>query len=302
MIKIDLPIEQPNATTTLQSDIALLLNEVRSQISRSAKTEFSENTWGKLKTILWNAQGKKCCFCEKKVASIGEGDVEHYRPKRDAKCIDNKSVKLKNGYWWLAYEWKNFLFVCRTCNNQKSNRFPLIAESHRTAVNSEEAINTLGDLGKELPLLINPRFEDPAQYFSYDIGAAHSGRVYITQAGNSPSADKSVGSIEITDLNRNYRVNSKALKDTLLEDRSLIFLAVQKAVGELKSLERALSETTKNATKYPAETISVVLNDLNQSIAAQETIVSSFTRTSSEFAGMCRYYVTSEGYSRLIEN
>jgi uncharacterized protein (TIGR02646 family) len=301
MIKISLPIEHPQASFTLAKEIAKLVAEVKKQVLKPSKTDFSDAFWGKLKNILWRAQGRKCCFCEKKV-SLGEGDVEHYRPKRDAKCIDNKNIVLKNGYWWLAYEWKNFLFVCRTCNVQKSNRFPLIDEARRAAINSEDALDDTGKLGSESPSLINPRFEDPENYFSYDLREAHSGKVYINQAGGSPNASISAASILIPDLNRTQRVNSRELKDTVLEERSLIFIALQKSLNELKKTEGLLQDATNNYARDPKDFLHNTIIKVEELLTAQKALVSAYTKFSSPFAGMCRYYLKGEGYQALIEH
>jgi uncharacterized protein (TIGR02646 family) len=54
---------------------------------------------------------EKCAFCEAKTKSGAHYDTEHFRPK---------SV-----YYWLAYEWSNFLLSCQRCNREyKLGRFP----------------------------------------------------------------------------------------------------------------------------------------------------------------------------------
>lgn len=47
---------------------------------------------------LWEAQGKKCCYCKKELYERPYNDTEHYRPK--------------GHYWWLAWTWENLLFAC----------------------------------------------------------------------------------------------------------------------------------------------------------------------------------------------
>ena len=116
MIKINLAIDHPNyigstKQAQLAAETARLNDLIRQQIAEGKKVEFKEVFWGKIKQGIWEVQGKKCCYCERIITSLGEGDVEHYWPKRDAKCIDNRTVLLERGYWWLAYEWKK-LHIC----------------------------------------------------------------------------------------------------------------------------------------------------------------------------------------------
>ena len=38
-------------------------------------------------------------------------DVEHFRPKKEAKALDANS---RDGYWWLAFDYMNFrVWQCR---------------------------------------------------------------------------------------------------------------------------------------------------------------------------------------------
>ena len=68
-----------------------------------------------VKKMLKRAQHNKCCFCEKN--QVDEyGAVEHFRPKSGYKIDKNQKKLTKPGYYWLAYEWTNLLFVCAACN------------------------------------------------------------------------------------------------------------------------------------------------------------------------------------------
>lgn len=98
-----------------------------------------------VKERLWLDQHKKCAYCERR-RDIGEGDVEHYRPKAT--------------YYWLAYEWTNLLYSCKTCNvSYKRSYFPLIDESKRS-IESKDCSN-------EEPALINPYYENPADFLQF---------------------------------------------------------------------------------------------------------------------------------------
>ncbi len=97
--------------------------------------------WKKYKRHFMKAQFEgKCAYCDVPVLSGQPGDVEHYRPKTQiavyAKRGNRDDVKGKPergkpqivhqpGYWWLAYDWDNWLFACGGCNRTwKIDQFP----------------------------------------------------------------------------------------------------------------------------------------------------------------------------------
>lgn len=104
--------------------------------------ELKDSIWGDLKHwLLENVFNGKCAYCETHIGmSRAPGHAEHFRPKGGIKNIDPKSSKLvkaktKNrdgteiihpGYFWLAYNWKNLVPSCHSCNTGqgKNNQFP----------------------------------------------------------------------------------------------------------------------------------------------------------------------------------
>ncbi|MNT06512.1 hypothetical protein D3C72_1411790 [compost metagenome] len=59
------------------------------------------------------------------------------------------------GYYWLAYDWDNFLFSCAICNQRhKKNIFPLINPGSR-------AKNHHSSIKFEKPFFIDPSKENP---------------------------------------------------------------------------------------------------------------------------------------------
>lgn len=111
---------------------------------------------GKVKLRLWEHHKHKCCFCERKRDLKRESDVEHFRPKASVNAESHP------GYWWLAYEWDNLLFSCKSCNEEyKKTYFPLLPGGIR-------ALKEGDDLEKEKPVIINPVEENPEDYIGYE--------------------------------------------------------------------------------------------------------------------------------------
>lgn len=106
---------------------------------------------------LWIHQNYKCCYCESIRGLKRESDLEHYRPK--AKVEDDDE---HYGYWWLAYEWENYLYSCKPCNEDyKKSKFPLRVSGIR-ARRKEDL------LGNENPILLNPFDDNPEDFISFE--------------------------------------------------------------------------------------------------------------------------------------
>ncbi len=121
-----------------------------------SKFEFDSDIYGhtNIKNSLIKSQFGKCAFCENNVISVAYGDVEHFRPKKGYMQNTKDSLHYA-GYYWLAYDWKNFLFSCAICNQrEKKNLFPLI-DPHKRAKNH------LSDIRFEKPYFIDPSQENP---------------------------------------------------------------------------------------------------------------------------------------------
>jgi uncharacterized protein (TIGR02646 family) len=84
----------------------------------------------------------KCCYCETYVPKpFAYSHVEHWRPKGGSRQ-GRDAVRIRPGYYWLAYDWDNLLLSCAPCNSNKSDLFPLEnpaarARNHRMRIEDE---------------------------------------------------------------------------------------------------------------------------------------------------------------------
>src|SRR5262249_40624656 len=89
----------------------------------------------------------KCAYCESPGRTTGHAGIGQFRPK--------------SLYWWLTYDWRNLLIACQVCNRQyKRDRFPLATGSPRAAGPND-------DLSAEIPLLLDPCFDDPMEHLLF---------------------------------------------------------------------------------------------------------------------------------------
>ncbi len=141
----------------------------------------SHDVWGRdaVKPYFFGVQHHKCAYCEMKLSSYG--DVEHFRPKnaiyklktrggqRGANTSKERTYWMDGekpgtwdtGYWWLAYDWDNYLVACEICNQQyKSSLFP-VHGGHRRRPQK-------GDETRKKPYILDPYgSEDPAEHLRF---------------------------------------------------------------------------------------------------------------------------------------
>ena len=121
----------------------------------------------------------KCAYCESSILVDQNGDIEHWRPKKQVRDEDGEIVMIQlncgpkiqhPGYYWLAYDWRNLLFSCIKCNrlsgNQKSK--DAYGKGEKFPVKSFRATKP-GEESKEEPLLINPAVDDPNDHLQIDL-------------------------------------------------------------------------------------------------------------------------------------
>ena len=136
--------------------------------------------------VIWKMHNGRCCYCERYRDETRESDVEHFRPKTAV----SGTPTLKPGYWWLAYEWSNLLFACKTCNQKfKGTKFPITGKRARKKSDS---------LAKESPLLIDAVKENPEDFLDYDFTRPKM----IVPHGKSPNLHRGNKTIEICGLDR----------------------------------------------------------------------------------------------------
>lgn len=117
----------------------------------------------------------KCAYCECSISPGFDWDVDHFRPKGSVSDTDSPDHP---GYYWLTYKWENLFPSCTHCNQKRKDRptwgesgtlpakgkadqFPLASEATR-------AMSPRDDIDREHTLLIDPTYDDPAWYLSFD--------------------------------------------------------------------------------------------------------------------------------------
>lgn len=91
-----------------------------------------------------------------------EWETDHFRPKQRSKDENGKEI-LKDGYWWLAYHWRNFRLSGTLVNKRRKDRFvkgsPAYGKSDFFPLDlSQGQVAQPGDLEChcERPMLLDP--------------------------------------------------------------------------------------------------------------------------------------------------
>ncbi|MFY9853140.1 MAG: hypothetical protein WAK26_04590, partial [Terracidiphilus sp.] len=88
---------------------------------RNDLIDANSDHWGELKPWLEALSHGKCWFSETR-DEFSHYDVEHFRPK---KLVRDTLGSVRDGYWWLAFDYTNYRLCGNVGNRKKGNCFPL---------------------------------------------------------------------------------------------------------------------------------------------------------------------------------
>lgn len=150
---IDLDGEEPEKAWRDKAEaLSARLDAASTKAERDEIIEANKAIWGELKPWLLERFHRKCWFSEAR-DSFSHWDIEHYRPKKAAKDLDG--TERGEGYWWLAFDWRNFRICGNVGNRKKGAFFPLREGTH-------QASSVDRNIEDEVPYLLDPtRPEDP---------------------------------------------------------------------------------------------------------------------------------------------
>jgi uncharacterized protein (TIGR02646 family) len=109
-----------NAITTAESDAKLAGKDVETARKSTITAEFKktkyQKIWKDLAHYLANLRNDKCWYSESR-NSGSDKDVEHFRPKNSV-----AEDPTHEGYWWLAFDWRNYRYSCQWCNQRRVDK------------------------------------------------------------------------------------------------------------------------------------------------------------------------------------
>ncbi len=231
----------------MHDSIECLTPEDRRRVLESRR---AQQIWKELKDALAELSKEKCWYCEENTSL---GDVDHFHPKGKVTDCDDHP-----GYWWLAFDWKNYRFACPSCNrlnkdNQTGNvggkgcSFPL-CDSHKRAYNE-------ADMVYEEPILLDPVVGTDPRLLTFDEdGTARPARNEET----SPSAyQRAQESINIYHLNRSKLKNRRQfnvcnkIKQLIAEgDNFFLLMTMENDIAAREGYRRVVETLLKMVDEY----------------------------------------------------
>lgn len=255
----DSPIHEMQRLLTSNWDANLLkplekieICKIATSIVQRAKIgaiiESKEDLWrdDRIRNWLLSQFNNKCWYSEAQ-DSVSSVHVDHYRPKGRLK--QELGGETEEGYWWLAFDWRNYRICGQLLNVKKGDLFPII-EGKRCMPDSPESIQL------EAPILIDP-LGDQTRLISYEkdedaciaVIAGGIGQLDQTQA---------IKTIDILGLNRRPRLNEKRNE---FWDRCMMRITEYRQAQGPQALRLVRQASAKSALKqmvaYNAEFSSV---------------------------------------------
>lgn len=126
-----------------------LIAQLTAAPTKAARDELIEQNgelWRRLRNWLLALSHDKCWYSEAR-DSFSFPEVEHYRPK--CRCKRMARGPVIDGYWWLAFDWRNYRICGKVGNSRKGDFFPL-------AAGSPVAVHGGVTIANEIPLLLDP--------------------------------------------------------------------------------------------------------------------------------------------------
>ena len=226
---------------------------------RKRVIEGNKRLWKELKNWLLELSHKKCWYSEaREIFSFY--DVDHFRPKNCAKQLDGTE---REGYWWLAFDWKNFR-ICGNIGNRpnigtdgetrgKADYFPL----------KDGTLNAAGpecDLRDEMNYLLDPTDINDPLLLTFD----ESG--FPKPVAASGTWDYERAEITIKLLHLDYGL--------LADERRLIWSECNRLIYEVLYLT---NEQAENPSVTRRETIKGIFNKLRE-MSSEKAVLSSTAR------------------------
>lgn len=106
-------IKAESDAKSVDKDIAIARKSI---ITAEFKKNKYQKIWKDLAHYLAKLRNNKCWYSESK-NSGSDKDVEHFRPKNSV-----NGDPTHEGYWWLAFDWRNYRYSCQWCNQRRVDK------------------------------------------------------------------------------------------------------------------------------------------------------------------------------------
>lgn len=224
----------------------------KAAITAGLKVDARKEIWRELDTPLAALRKGKCWYSESRNPTADK-NVDHFRPKN--RVDEDPSHE---GYWWLAFHWRNYRYASQWCNQRRINdvngtsggkwdHFPLCQGSVRARSEAD-------DCDLEEPELLDPIDPDDWKLLTF----RQDGHPIPAEQPGTPEYQRAATSIEIYHLHCNELVNERrALAgeiQRLVQDMERLRLRITDGVMKqlYKNQEKELLRKVHENAEYSA--------------------------------------------------
>ena len=206
----------------------------RTAISEGLSVPARETLWRDFAPRLAELSNGKCWYSESKNPT-SDKNVDHFRPK--ARVQEDLAHE---GYWWLAFVWRNYRYSSQWCNQRRVDRINLTSggkgDHFPLAPGSIRAQHEHDDLDLEQVQLLDPI--DPVDWTLLTFTSTG----YPTPSRPQGTAEYSRATISI----EIYHLHCKAL----VEERKSLAGRVQRIVEEMERLQPEIATNLRSLASY----------------------------------------------------
>lgn len=237
--KIELPKGWSDEIASLNQE----LNNCQNHQERSVCIDKNE-VWRKLFKELAALGNNKCWYSEAK-DTMSDRDIDHFRPKKEAKNLPDIPRADEDGYWFLAFDVENFRFSSVYSNERRKDKFDKTKETGGKGVyfplfaGSHVAKSKARILDEEI-MLLDPCDQDDVNLLTFnDKGEAVYNVMTIDEDRDIKRVETSV---------KLYNLNHSPLVDL----RAQVWNKCQRFIDEMRKItsEGDLGNTARNRLKF----------------------------------------------------
>ena len=116
-------LELPEGWLAKAQKLTQDLNDADDSDARKVIIDLAKNEiWKELFIPLQSLSNGKCWYSEANDV-MSDRDIDHFRPKKQAKNIDDIPRADEDGYWYLCYDYENYRFSSQYSNQLRKDKF-----------------------------------------------------------------------------------------------------------------------------------------------------------------------------------
>jgi hypothetical protein len=247
MIHIDYPGSRrpPKAWLQKANELTEQLKRAPNKAARDKIIDDNAKIWGEIKEWLQKFSNDKCWFSEAR-DSYSHWQVEHFRPKKEAKEPD------REGYWWRTFDYLNYRLCGSVGNAKKGSYFPL-----RAGTQAATAAGPSRNCKDEAPVLIDPTLAGDVILLTFSRG----GKAVPASSDDweRERAEKSIQRYKLNDHPALLRARETVWNRSRLDVSAMQNLMVERKEGhcaasnrDFETIAKRVSDRTRSNAQFSA--------------------------------------------------